>query len=509
MNSKELTKNMIANIVSFALNTAISFFLSSYIVESLGSEAYGFVKLSNDFVNYASLITLALNSMAARFIMISLNKDENEAIKYYNSVIISNIVLSCFLLIASGIVVLFCDKWLNIPSYLISDVKINFILVFINFIINLLFTTTGQVYYLTNKLYISSFKAMESKIIQTLIIIALFIRGSAKIWYLSFAALIASIYIIFANIYYRRKLLPSLKFNFKMFEWSKVKNLLASGVWNSITKLSQLFSSGLDLLVANLFVGSNEMGILSVAKTIPNLIVGLLCSIANIFNPNLTQLYAQEKKEELKNAVKTSMKIMCVFTSIPNAILVSLGLQFYKLWVPSQPAGMLQVLSILTVTNSIVTGVLQPIYSIFTITNRVKENSKVMISYGFLSILVTLLVLKFTNLGVYAIAGVSLFGSLVVALFYHLPKGAFYIGLPKNSFVPEIITSVISFITLTAVGYGISFVIPADTSWIMWFLAACIIGIIGLALNMMIVLKKNEREILFAKINSILRRKND
>ena len=509
MNGKELTKNMIANIISFMLNTAISFFLSSYIVESLGNEAYGFVKLSNDFVNYASLITLALNSMAARFIMISLNKDEKEAIKYYNSVIISNIILSAFLLIASGIVVLYCDKWLNIPINIISDVKINFVLVFLNFIMNLIFTTTGQVYYLTNKLYISSVKNMESRIIQTLIIIALFINGTAKIWYISFAALIGSIFVIISNIYYRRKLLPTLKFNYKMFEWQKVKDLLASGIWNSITKLSQLFSSGLDLLVANIFIGSTGMGILSVAKTIPNLIVGLLCSIANIFNPNLTQLYAQEKTEELKKAVKTSMKIMCVFTSIPNAILVALGCQFYSLWVPSQPASMLQCLSIFTVINSIVTGVLQPIYSIFTITNRVKENSKVMILYGFISFLTTLIALKFTNLGVYAIAGVSLFGSLIVALFYHLPKGAVFLGLPKKTFLPEIITSVVSFSILTIIGYIVSLIVPVQNSWFMWFFGAAIIGVIGLILNLMLVLRKNEREILISKVMSVLRRKND
>jgi len=506
MNKKELAKNMIANIISFALNMVVSFFLSSYIVESVGNEAYGFVKLSNDFVNYATLITIALNSMAARFIMISLNKDEEEAKKYYNSVIIANIVLGCFLLIPSAIIVLFCDKWFDIPLNILTDVRINFILVFINFIINLFFTTTGQVYYLTNKLYINSIKGMESRIIQTLIILALFFKGNAKISYLSFAALIGSTYLIFSNIYYRKKLLPSLKFNYKLFEWKKVKTILSSGIWNSVTKLSQLFSSGLDLLITNIFIGASEMGILSIAKTIPAVIVNLLTSVANIFNPNLTQLYAQGKMNEVKKSVKTSMRIMCVFTSIPNAILVSFGAQFYTLWVPSQPASMLQCLSILTVINSIVTGVLQPIYSIFTITNRVKENSKVMISYGIISILTTLLVLNFTDLGVYAVAGVSLIGSLIVALFYHLPKGAIFLGLPKNTFLPEVITNIGLFGVLTVIGLGVSLIIPAGTSWILWFLAAGILGCLGLMISFIMILKKEEREIIFSKIKSVLRR---
>lgn len=509
MNNKDLAKNMIANIISFGLNLVISFFLSSYIIESLGSEAYGFVKLSNDFIGYISLITIALNSMAVRFIMVSLNKDEKVAAKYYNSVIVANIVLSCILFIPMAIFVLFCDKFIEIPSNILFDVKLNFIIIFINFIINLLFTTTGQVYYLTNKLYINAIKSMEAKLLHTAIILILFLSGNVKIFYLSLASLVSSIYIICNNVHYRRKLLPKLEFNYRMFEWGKVLTLLKSGVWNSITKLSQIFSSGLDLLVANLFVGVSEMGILSVAKTIPSVIVNLIVTVSNIFSPNLTILYAKEKKEELKDAVKTSMKIMSIFTVIPNAILVSIGFQFYSLWTPSQPTLMLQILSVLTSINSIITGMLQPIYSIFTITNRVKESSIVMIIYGFLSFFVTLLALKYTTLGVYAIAGVSLIGSLLVSLFYHLPKGAVYMGVSKFTFVPEIVTNILSFILLTTVGFIISSIIPAGNSWVMWILTAGLIGITGLALVVLVIMKKEEREKMFSKVKYFLKREND
>lgn len=507
MNKKELAKNMLANIVAFALNTIVSFFLTSYIVENVGDVAYGFVKLTNDFTGYASLITIALNSMSARYIMISLNRDEKEAIKYYNSVIIANIILSGFLLVPSAVVVLTCNSWLSIPAGLLMDVRWNFVLVFLNFLLSLIFTTTGEVFYLTNKLYISSCINMNSVILRTVTIIVLFWVDKARISYIALASLIATIFVIVSNLYYKNNLLPNLKLDTKKFEWKKIKNLLSSGIWNSITKLSQLFTSGLDLLIANIFVDAKSMGVLSVAKTIPNMIVSFICSIANIFNPNLTQLYAQEKQEELKTAVKSSMRIMSLFVSIPNAILITIGIPFYQLWVPSQPARTIQILAILTVINSVVTGILQPIYSVFTITNRVKENSRVMIIYGIFSILTTLIVLKTTNLGVYAIAGVSLFGSLIVALGYHLPMGAKYLGLSKKTFVPEVLQSIFSFILLLIIGYGVSLVFDAGKSWLSWFITAGIIGVIGLFTNSLIVLKKSERMMLIEKCKKIVRRK--
>ena len=67
MNAKQLAINMVFSVVAFVLNFGISFFVTPYITNQFGSEAYGFVKLANDFTNYATLFSVALNSMASRF----------------------------------------------------------------------------------------------------------------------------------------------------------------------------------------------------------------------------------------------------------------------------------------------------------------------------------------------------------------------------------------------------------------------------------------------------------
>ena len=75
MKNRQLVINMIANIVAFTINIGISLFLTPYLVNSVGSEAYGFIPLANDFVNYISIITAALNSMASRFVSIEINSN--------------------------------------------------------------------------------------------------------------------------------------------------------------------------------------------------------------------------------------------------------------------------------------------------------------------------------------------------------------------------------------------------------------------------------------------------
>ena len=78
--NKQFAINVSAKIFAFAVSLAISFFLTPFLVKNVGKEAYGFVGLANDFVSYALVLTVALNSMAGRFITISLYEKDNESV---------------------------------------------------------------------------------------------------------------------------------------------------------------------------------------------------------------------------------------------------------------------------------------------------------------------------------------------------------------------------------------------------------------------------------------------
>ena len=499
--------NMIFSALSFALNIFISFYITPYITSHLGSEAYGFVKLANDFVNYASIASVALNSMASRFIMIERERDNIEkAQKYYSSVTVANILLSLLLMIPSVICIIFINDWINIPPALVLEVRITFAITFLNFCISLATSTFGNCYFLTNRMDISAVRTMQANIIRVGLIIALFFFFTPKISYFVIGSLASTVFSVVSNAYYHRKLTPDLKYQQKNFDIKMIFEVLSAGIWNSVTRLSQIFTSGLDLLVTNLFIGSLEMGYLSVAKTIPNLIVTFNTTISSAFNPNMMKLYAEGDMEQLKQTSKTAMKFMCLFVTVPTAILIGLGEDFFALWVPEQPTHLINILSILTIVNSCITGPMQPLYQIFTITNKVRQNSIIMIIYGFASIAVTYFLLKTTSLGLFAVAGVSLVGSIFVALFYHLPFSAIYIGLPWYTFVPEIIKSCLSLMIQSFTVLGIHNVVGSNSTWLRWFVTAFVAGILGILLNAILILTKDERKQLITIVTNRLRR---
>lgn len=84
---KRFIINITATVTAFVIGLCINFFLTPFIVENLGREAYGFIGLSNDFLTYFTLITIALNAMAGRFITIRYVEGRiEEANRYLSSV---------------------------------------------------------------------------------------------------------------------------------------------------------------------------------------------------------------------------------------------------------------------------------------------------------------------------------------------------------------------------------------------------------------------------------------
>ena len=98
--SKALAKNVVFSVVTFALNFFISFYITPRIAGQFGSDTYGYLKLANDFASYAALFSIALNSMASRFIMLERARGNTEkARQYFSSVGVANTILALIFVI--------------------------------------------------------------------------------------------------------------------------------------------------------------------------------------------------------------------------------------------------------------------------------------------------------------------------------------------------------------------------------------------------------------------------
>lgn len=135
-----------------------------------------------------------------------------------------------------------------------------------------------------------------SRVLNALMLFAVFKLLPTHVYYVSMIAVTLTLVVMPVSKHIQHKLMPELKFSFRNFHFSAVKELLVSGSWNTINQCGRLLMTGLDLLLAKLFISPEMMGVLSVAKIVPSAIIVLGQTPNSNFAPELVMDHSRGDK---------------------------------------------------------------------------------------------------------------------------------------------------------------------------------------------------------------------
>lgn len=505
---KAFVINMAASIVTFLISFGISFLFTPYITAKVGGEAYGFVGMANNFVNYVTIITVALNSVAGRFITVKYHQNKKEeANQYFTSVLVANALMAAIISAFAIPFILVMEKVINIPVEIQGSVKLLFFFILLNFVLTLLGTVYTTATYITNKLYLSSIANVIVALLKVFILCLFFGFMEANVAFIGVATFASSLVGLVINMVYTQKLLPDIKIRKVYISIQKTKELFMSGIWSSITKLSSILADGLDLIITNLMISSYLMGQLSIAQTIPNYLVSLLGMITSLFNPNLTKNYAQDNVPELLSELKVSMKLTGFFTNILFSCVLVLGSFFYKLWVPNEDYTLIHQLTIVIMISTLTSGVTTGLSNIFLITNKLKVNSIFWLFISMLDVVLVFIFLNVTDWGIFAVAGVSKVVGLIVNLTYLPIYSAKCLKVKWTTFYPIIFRYMGTTLVMVAAFAVVRGIYGVANSWISFLVLLCICGIIGCLINYFMLFNKEEHKIVNDRVLRIIRRK--
>lgn len=478
-NSMQFFVNMAAAFMTFVVGLGIRFVLTPYIVRTLGTEAYGFIGLSSNILSYTGLVTIALNSMASRFVTIKYSAgDVESANKYYASVFYSNCILAAVILLFSIGCVTWLEYMIDIPERLVFDVKLLFALLAINNIIGLVFGLWGVSTFIRNRIDLSNIRGIIGNFMNVAILVALFSLFAPHIWYMGVAGFVMTVYTTWTNRRFARLLTPDLVVKRSNFEWGKVVELLKSGAWNLVSKLGEILGQGLDLLIANVCIGATAMGYFALTKNVPFLILSLFQTISGVFAPTLTNLYARGNIVSLISEFKKSIRILGFFTTFPLAILYVWGNDFYSLWLPTENSNELQTLTVLSTLGMVFSMPLESLWNIFTITNKLKVSTMVQFCYNIVVLVTVLISVLFTDdikIRLYILAGTRTLIGITRSLFFLPIYGSYCLDLPKITFYKPLIKSITALLVICILSFIIKQFVVIE-SWFT-FGIVCIITI--------------------------------
>lgn len=503
-NNKQIAKNVIYSLISFGINLCISFFLTPYLINSVGKEAYGFFPLVNSLIGYTTIFSSSISSMAGRFVTTAYYKEDLEGSKgYFNSVFVGYLALSAIFTIIGIVMVLFIDDILTIPDYLHADVQWLFFFAVVVMGIQMVTFAYPLGTYVKNLSHLNSLRDTVSNIVRVISLICLFYFLSPSIVYMSISAVFATLVTAGYNIYFKKKILPEVEIDLKKyFSWSFLWEVVSSGMWSSLNALSCVLSGNVNILFTNIFLDAEQTADYAIANTIPNMLATISSTIAITFTPNFNILYAKNQIQDLIGEVNKSIKLMSFLLAIPVGYCIVNADVIFKLWVPSAFNDRILIVSLIILLFTFFGLNNNSLFSIFTITNKRKYPSLVLLLVGVLNIVSLFILLKNTDLGVYSIALSGTVFMFIRDLLFTPVYAAQCLGIKWNTFYPAIVKGTIAVVTSIGVSFLSRYFID-EISILTFVVSFAIVSLFTVMLNSVLVFDSRDR----AYVKNIIRQK--
>lgn len=485
--------NMFCAIAAALVNYIVSFFITPYITENIGVDAYGFVSLAMMFTSYIDIVAVALNALAGRYISVAYHERKyNMANMYFNSVIISNLVFSFLLVLPSSFFILNIQNILNVPDRLVFDVKILFWVILVNYAVSLVGVGYSTATFIVNRIDKSERVKAFSHLFKATVIFLLCSFFAPHVWYIGVSYIIANVLILLSNIRFMYNLTPELHFSPKLFSIKAVLELLSAGAWNSLNTLGNVLNDGLDLLITITMLSAESMGQISIGKNLSTLYNVLLSAICNAFRPRQLRFFAEGNKDALINELKVSMRYCGFITTLVFAGFVSCGKMFLQCWIPTQNIDVIFPITCICIAGNLIVGSVTPLYYVYTLTKRLKLPSIITILMGGINVIGMFVLLEKTSLGLYAVVLTTAVLNTIIHFFDAPLYSAICLNVKLWTFYPEIIRHLFSSLVTTVALCLLVKTLPMATSWSMLILDAIPCVIIGCILAAITTFKLKE-----------------
>jgi O-antigen/teichoic acid export membrane protein len=496
--SKQVAKNLSISVIQFVLQIGVGFVLTPILINTFGVSSFGIIRLATSTTLYVGLISKSFSAAVDRFFIIELQKgNTNEANTVLNTALLINL---CFFLFSLPILILIslnAEKIFSIPQQDISGAHFLFLVVQLNFFLNIFTSPFYSPATANNRVDIISFIDISNKALNLFLSIVVSLFFSSSIGNLGYVQLILGIVNVILIVSTGYRFAPFLKLHFKFFSKEKAKGLLKMSFWLLLEVIGTIIFLNSDVIFANLLFGAVIAGQFSALLPV----VSMLRGIGNIVNRNIIpliyKLYSEAQYKKLEIVLQISTKISSLIMGIISGLVFIYSEDLLYLWLGANfnGLGLLMFFLLLPWTFTLAMG---PVHTMRRAYNRIKIPTIILIAASFLNVSLIFILGKGYHFGYFLIP-------ISAAIFNNSRHIIEIVYLKKIKVLSSyrLIISVFSGILSMTLAYFIgrlvkNFIIP-DVWWA-FFLSGGVAFIITIVISWIIFLRKDERHFLITKI---------
>jgi O-antigen/teichoic acid export membrane protein len=418
-------KNLTANWVGHGANLLVMFFLSPYILHSLGVTEYGIWQLLTVLTGYMGIMDLGIRASTGRYIVFYLGKNEYDKIdETIRTGLGLYACISIFILIAGVLLgIFFPDIFDTVPEKFYKIILIIFPILAVNVWISAFGSIISSLLGAHERFDLARSADLIMLSLRTVLTIVA-LEMNMGLLGLTLAVILSNFFALFANLFFAYKIHNKLKFWPFLFKKERIKELYNYGIGAFIIAASMRILGQTDLFLAGYLIDIKSVSIYSVGAMLILYLKTFVYQINKTFFPPLQKSISAGKFDDMNLILRKIIKANLIVGMLLYIGCFSYGRVFIKLWM-YDPAKF-PMDNVITASEIMAILALAKLFLLFGSFSRSLLSASGFIGFAanmtileavLNLILSILLVIKF-NMGVHGIALGTLISHLVIQSFF-------------------------------------------------------------------------------------------
>jgi len=335
---KRFAVNVVMNWAATAVNMIVPFFLTPFVVQHLGSTAYGVWILAVSTTSYLALLDLGLRSAVVRFVSKANAQGQfGDATKYIGAAVWFRLLVALAIIPLAGVVALLSPHLFKVPADMMRALQITILLCATGVAITLVSGVFGAVLSAINRFDLLSSITVAQTILRATGVLLLLRQGHGLIALACWDALVifAAGVALFATacIFF-----PAARTRIRRPEMAVLKPLWSYSVTTFVFMIAVQVIWNTDSIVIGAMISVSMVTFYSIGSSLVTYSAQVAQAISTTFTPIASGLEASGRSADLQTMLIRGTQAMLAF-SLPIAVaLFFRGETFISLWMHWGPA---------------------------------------------------------------------------------------------------------------------------------------------------------------------------
>jgi O-antigen/teichoic acid export membrane protein len=345
-------KNVTSSWSGLAVNVAVGFFLSPFILHHLGDDAFGLWVLIFSLTGYYGLFDLGIRSSLVRYVSkFQATNDRDQLSRMINTTLFSYTCLGLILMIPTVVGSFYVNRLFHVPAAFLQDARILFFMVGSSLALGFPLGVSGGILEGLQSFYVLSLTNIFSTLLRAVLIVLALTHGLGLLT-VAFITVALPLLASVVRAVIAQRILP-IRYRWHHVDRQAFKQVANYGSITFMIIVAGRLRFRTDAVIIGSFLSVSAITYFSIGSRLVDYATEVVSNMAQIFTPMSSQFHAVGDNERLQKIFLTGNRA-CALIIFPICIsLLILGKSVIEAWVGPRYVSSYTVLVILLIPTTL------------------------------------------------------------------------------------------------------------------------------------------------------------